>query len=249
MKILVLSDLHLEFSSFWPSETDADIVVLAGDIGSGDQVISWARAVWDNKPIVYVAGNHEFYKHEKIATERQLKVSAFIQNMYMLEKTERIINGIRFLGTTLWTDFNLFGEENREKCLAIANQSLNDFRLIRLGDKTFSAEDSLECHKDNLEWLTTKLINEPFDGQTVVVTHHSPSWQSVAKRYQHDLLSACFSSRLEHLMGHCKLWIHGHTHESFDYVINGTRVICNPRGYVIGRAENVQFDPEKIVEI
>ena len=98
--------------------------------------------------------------------------------------------------------------------------------------------------------LLKKLINETFQGKTVVVTHHCPSWNSVTPKYQSNLLSACFASRLEDLLGKSELWIHGHTHESFDYDINGTRVVCNPRGYVLrGAIENSSFDPRKIVSV
>jgi Icc-related predicted phosphoesterase len=133
--------------------------------------------------------------------------------------------------------------------LRAANAGLNDFRLISQNNQRFTAEESEKIHLESRAWLTSKLIDEPFNGNTVVVTHHCPSWNSVALRYQSDLLSACFSSRLESLLGASKLWIHGHTHDSFDYVEKGTRVICNPKGYQFVRAENESFIPNKIINL
>lgn len=249
MRLHVLSDLHLEFAPFYPAVKDVDVVVLPGDIWTGEQAIPWARKTWPDIPIVYVAGNHEFYKRDIISTTIRLKQEAKEHNVHFLDNDEVIIDGVRFLGSTLWTDFKLFGEENQAKCLRLANHGLNDFRLISFMDDKFRAENSLNRHEVCVEWLTSKLINEPFDGYTVVVTHHSPSWGSVAERYKQDYLSACFSSRLDHLMGYSKLWLHGHTHDSFDYELNGTRVVCNPQGYVFGRIENVNFDPSLVIEI
>lgn len=160
-----------------------------------------------------------------------------------------MIAGIRFLGCTLWTDFNLFGEDKRAECLALGNARLNDFRLIHSFGFKFTAEDSAEIHAESRKWLTQKLINEPFDGHTVVVTHHSPSWGSVSPWYQEDLLSACFSSNMDDLMGYSKLWIHGHIHESHDYEVNGTRVICNAKGVNTWSIENLKFQPGKIIEL
>jgi predicted phosphodiesterase len=249
MKILVLSDLHLEFNPFYPAKDKVDVVVLAGDIWTGDQAIPWARKNWPDTPIVYVAGNHEFYKRDRIKTLADLKSSAEQYAINFLENEEVIISGVRFIGCTLWTDFLLFGEDKYLDCLRAANAGLNDFRLISQNNQRFSAEDAVKLHRESRGWLKTKLIFEPFNGDTVVVTHHCPSWNSVAVRYQNDLLSACFSSGLESLLGASKLWIHGHTHDSFDYVESGTRVICNPRGYQFVRAENERFIPNKIIDL
>jgi predicted phosphodiesterase len=249
MKIQVLSDLHLEYNQFKPVQTDADVIVLAGDIANGTDAIPWAASTWPDKQIIYVAGNHEFYRHEMINTLQNLQNCAHEHYVHFLERNEVIIEGVRFLGCTLWTDFRLYGIDQQEKCLKIGNERLNDFRLISTFDRIFLADDSLDVHIASRNWLAQKLVEEPFSGHTVVVTHHAPSWQSVAPKYHGDFLSACFASRLESLLVHSTLWIHGHTHDSFDYVESGTRVVCNPYGYDIGRPENVHFDPKKIIEL
>lgn len=249
MKILVLSDLHLEFAPFYPAKDKVDVVVLAGDIWTGDQAIPWARSAWPNTRIVYVAGNHEFYKRDRLKVLDDLRSSGEKYGVDFLENDEVIIDGVRFLGCTLWTDFQLFGESKYQDSLREANKGLNDFRLIMQNNSRFTAEDSEALHHESRAWLKEKLFDQPFNGQTVVVTHHCPSWYSVAERYQNAPLAPCFSSRLEHLLGASTLWIHGHTHDSFDYVLNETRVVCNPRGYVLGRNENEDFNPNFIVRL
>lgn len=250
MKILILSDLHLELSSFTPTKVDVDVVVLPGDIHKGNLGIYWARETWPDKPIVYVAGNHEFYRQDRIKALENLRSAADEMNVHFLDNDDVIINGVRFLGCTLWTDFDLFGVEWHKECMSLAKDRLSDFSVIEENGFKFTPEDSLRLNNQSRDWLSRKLIGESFDGNTVVVTHHCPSWQSVAPKYQHDILSACFASRLEDLIGHSSLWIHGHTHESFDYELKGTRVICNPRGYVIrNRLENPSFDVTKIVNL
>lgn len=249
MKILVLSDLHLEFSNLLVSKTDADVVVLPGDVWKGDAGIYWARAAWPDKEIVYVAGNHEFYGKNRLDVLARLRIAAKETGVHFLDNEEVVINGVRFCGTTMWTDFML----NNDKYFDIftASTNLNDFRVIHEGKAHFSPMDSIVLHEESVAWLTKKLINEPFDGKTVVVTHHLPSSLSVADRFKGDPLSACFASHLDHLLGHSDLWCHGHTHTSFLYTVGKTRVVCNPRGYCRfeGGGENFDFNPSLVIEI
>ncbi|BBE51988.1 3',5'-cyclic adenosine monophosphate phosphodiesterase CpdA [Ferriphaselus amnicola] len=250
MKLHVLSDIHLEFSSFVPPETDADVVILAGDVGKLAGGMYWAARTFAGKRIIYVAGNHEFYGTQRRETVSQLHIASQATGVHLLDDAEVIIDGVRFLGSTLWTDFMLFGADERPYAMRDGMNCLNDFRgAISEGVMTFSPADSVKLHEQSLGWLETKLA-EPFDGKTVVVTHHLPSMLSVAERYQSKLLSACFASHLDHLFGKMDVWIHGHTHDSFDYHTHDTRVVCNPRGYVTYRgAENFDFNPGLVIEI
>lgn len=255
MKIHVLSDLHNELSKYQIQVTDADVVILAGDIGVGTQGFQYAKSLLleTTSKVLYVPGNHEYYgyhidlmRHEM----RQLFREAASDRLFFLDCDEVIVDGVRFLGTTMWTDFKLFGESKRHECLAEARY-LNDFRIIKYGNgNVFRPRDSVDVFNHSVDWLTKKL-NQPFDGRTVVITHHLPSFDSVVERYRDDILSACFASRLDHLFGMMDLWAHGHTHDSLDYVKDGTRVICNPRGYSRYEQdiENYGFDPQMIVEI
>ncbi|VVC82478.1 metallophosphoesterase [Sideroxydans sp. CL21] len=250
MKLQIMSDLHLEFSTFEPIKTDADIVVLAGDIGKVANGLIWARGAFPDKEIIYVPGNHELYGTQRLETLALLRIAAKECNVHFLDDDEVVIGGIRFLGSTLWTDFRLFGEKAKIAAMVAGQNGLNDFRVIHEGALGhFSPARSIELHEKSLAWLSGKL-DEAYAGDTVVVTHHLPSARSVVERFKHDLLSACFASDLDLLFGKAALWIHGHTHDNLDYTVNGTRVICNPRGYVTYRgAENFNFNESLVVEI
>jgi len=250
MRIHVLSDLHIEIGDYQPHKVECDVVVLAGDIGSGAEGIEWARRAWPSKAIIYVPGNHEYYRLERTATLQTMQETANKFGVRMLDNDEVLIDGVRFLGSTLWTDFKLFGESVKQESMSVGKSCLNDFRLIAEGNEVFSPARSIELHEASLTWLSAKL-KEDFDGETVVITHHLPSMQSVADRFKSSILSACFGSNLDVLFGRCRLWIHGHTHDSLDYVQNGTRVVCNPRGYSRYGTdqENFDFNPTFVAEI
>jgi predicted phosphodiesterase len=249
MKVLVLSDLHLEFAPFHPRQSDENIVILAGDITTGHKGIPWARKTWPDKPIIYVPGNHEFYMQERELVLDKLRLAADECQVHLLDNDEVIIDGVRFLGATLWTDFCIFGNEDQFKFMEYARYWLNDFNLIRQGDKTFTPEDALALHKISREWLEMKLSREAFNGKTVVITHHAPSKLSVPKQYTNDALTPCFTSALDRLVELADFWIHGHMHESFDYRLGKCRVVCNPRGYCNYQPENRQFDALKLIDI
>lgn len=251
MRIHVLSDLHLEFAPFDPPETGADVVVLAGDIWQGSRGIAWARRAWPHREIVYVPGNHEYYRSE-IGVENALMVGAGREHgVHVLNRGEVVIGGVRFLGAVLWTDFLLFGKHEREHAMLAGAAGLSDFSVIDYGTAAFTSHDAAELNRLDVAWLEARLKREPFDGNTVVVTHHLPSMRSVPGRYQRDLLSACFASHLDDLLGYSTLWIHGHTHDSLDYVAQGARVVCNPRGYARpGQPpENPAFEPALTVTL
>jgi predicted phosphodiesterase len=251
-KFLVMSDLHLEVSTFQSPATDADIIILAGDIGKAANGIHWARQTFPGKIVVYVSGNHEFYHDQRTETLALMHIAAKAAGVHLLDDSELVLQqeNLRILGCTMWTDFCLFGEENKEKAITASYNRLNDFRCIHEGRLGFTPERSIELHEKSLAWLTAKL-DEPFDGKTVVVMHHVPTSLSVAPQYKDDILSACFASNLDYLFGpKIDLLIHGHTHTNFDYTANGTRIICNPRGYVSYRGqENFDFNPALVIEL
>lgn len=247
MRINVLSDLHNEFQQFRPTKTDADVVVLAGDIDIRTRGLHWAAKTF-NKPIVAVIGNHEFYGGSKVPnTIAEMRIAARELGIHLLEHDSVVIDGVRFLGCALWTDFKLFGEEKAESAQIAAWDSVSDFNGQIYA---FSPVASVALHERAVEWLAGELA-KPFHGPTVVVTHHAPARGSIHPRYAQDALCAAFVSDLSRLMGVPKLWIHGHCHDSFDYELNGVRIVCNPRGYPLasGGNENQDFDPGLIVEV
>jgi predicted phosphodiesterase len=253
MKLNVLSDLHLSVGGLQQPHNDADVVILAGDIARPRESAAWALQF--DKPVIYVLGNHEFYGGSIDGTADELKRLCTGTHVHVLDNDEIAIYGVRFLGSTLWTNFLLFGPgDARGAAMAGASHLMRDFSRIRRGDATselFTPEDSATLFERDADWLDRRL-SVPHAGPTVVITHHAPSPKSIHPRYADSLLNACFVSDAEYLLGadRAQLWIHGHTHDSFDYTLNGTRVVCNPRGYAkAGVNENSCFDPDFIVEI
>lgn len=248
MRIHVLSDLHLEFSSFNPPSTHADVVVLAGDIHYKGKAVQWALETF-TQPVVFVPGNHDYYSGSLGRTLQKMQAQAAGTHVHVLQDGELVLGSTRFLGSTLWTDYRLTGNEPLAHW--DAQQTLNDFKKIRdeqfrkVGPRQFA-----ERHARSRAYLERKLA-EPFDGKTVVVTHHAPCELSIPEhlRQAPGHLNAAYASRLEHLMGESvALWIHGHTHYSVSYELHGTRVVCNPRGYAPTEL-NEDFDPALVVEV
>lgn len=249
MRILVLSDLHLEFGPLPLPTIDADVVVLAGDIHKKTHGVRWANATF-SAPVVYVLGNHEFYGDQIQRVLRDCRAAA-APHVHVLERDAVEIGGIRFLGCTLWTDFDLFGVSMRGAAADRCRQVMNDFRIIRIkhGESypRFSPLHAARIHLESRRWLERE-IQSGDPRRTVVVTHHAPHRGSLAPEFEHDLVSAAYVSDLGELVGTTPLWIHGHTHTSFDYAVGGTRVICNPRGYAPGEL-NESFDARRVVEV
>ncbi len=253
MKLHILSDLHLGVGGLGHPRNEADLVILAGDITRPREAAAWAQGF--DKPVLYVPGNHEFYGGSIEGTIAELKRLCAGTPVQVLDDTEVVIGGVRFLGSTLWTDFRLFDDEARRAASkAEAQRLMRDFSRITLdgaAGRVFTPDDSATLFDRHATWLDTRL-SAPHDGPTVVVTHHAPSRRSIHPRFADSLLNAGFVSDAERLIGadRVQLWIHGHTHDSFDYRVHGTRVLCNPRGYAKdGVNENPLFDPDLVVEV
>lgn len=253
LRLNVLSDLHLSQGDLERPHTDADVVVLAGDVARPQRAFQWACGF--TVPVIYVPGNHEFYGSSLAATVDTLRRLAAGTGIHVLDRGELVLGRVRFLGTTLWTDFMLDGDgAPRERAMADAGNFLRDFSRIESDEEAgrpFTPLESTRIFARDRDWLARALA-EPFAGPTVVVTHHAPSRRSIAARFAGSPLNAGFISDLESLMGgeRVALWIHGHTHDSFDYGVRGTRVLCNPRGYAKdGVNENAAFDPGLVVEV
>ena len=250
MKLNVLSDLHLSLGALAIPANRADVVILAGDIARPAAAVSWASGF--GKPVLYVPGNHEFYGGSIAGTVEELKRLSAGTSIRVLDNEEAIIDGVRFLGATLWTDFMLFGEgEKRAAAMRDAQRFMRDFSRIRIGEAPFTPEASAALFTRHAAWLGSKLA-ERHAGPTVVITHHAPSPRSIHPRFADSLINACFVSDAERLIDGRRacLWIHGHTHDSFDYRVNGTRVLCNPRGYAKDRVnENSWFDANLLAAV
>jgi len=252
MKLNILSDLHLGQGALAAPDNDADLVILAGDIARPVPAVEWATSL--RKPVLYVVGNHEFYGGSIDGTLATLRSLCAGTNVRLLDDDVAEVDGVRFVGSTLWTDFMLEGADRRERAMQEGQRFMRDFSRIRAREDspaTFTPADSAARFAVHARFLGDAL-GKPFAGPTVVVTHHAPSPRSVHPRFRGSLLNGCFISDLERLLDaeRVHLWIHGHTHDSFDYVVNGTRVVCNPRGYAVnGADENARFDPDLTIEI
>ncbi|HEX2211318.1 MAG TPA: metallophosphoesterase [Longimicrobium sp.] len=248
MKIHLLSDLHTEFAPFDPPPTDADVVILAGDTSPGTRGIAMAKAWFPDRPVLYVAGNHEYYGEAYPRLDQKLAAAADEAGVHFMQNREVVLDGVRFLGCTLWTDFEVFGA--RHNAMDAARVAMNDFRAIRVDPayRRFRPDDARAIHQHSLRWLTERL-DAPFDGTTVVVTHHAPSLRSIKPPYREHPATPAYASDLEWLLdGRAALWVHGHTHLCVDYEIGGTRVVANQRGYVPEDPVD-GFDPGKILEV
>lgn len=262
MKLRILSDIHLEHNT--PDaipDCAADVVILAGDIANGRDGIDWAARTF-RQPVLYVPGNHEYYESAFDPVDRLMADGAAdtanvtLLNGSVAEFPDADGGPVRVIGTTWWTDYALYGENRIDEAMAACAKVVVDHRLIATaGDdvqpRPFTPTDALARHRAATAWLTETLA-QPFDGKTVVVTHHGPDLGSLDARYAHDIVSAGFISRRPDLVAQADLWIHGHTHTSFDYWIGDSRVVCNPRGYISrrhGTPENPVFDWGKVVEV
>jgi predicted phosphodiesterase len=267
MRLHILSDVHLEFGD-WPTTVDinaipADITILAGDIGAGLSGLEWALSF--SRPVIYVMGNHEFYGHEPMP-DLWRAAREKVQNTHvrLLENESVIIDGVRFLGCTLWTDFAILGPERQERCMQSAKRSMADYGCIfmtRHGSGSWHQGDSLtprktlSLHHESRDFLERELSRAPDPNgigatweRTIVVTHHAPSTLSLACRKAIVDDHAAYASDLDHLAAQADLWVHGHTHFPADYRTGPGRVVSNPRGYV-GHEPVRKFDPAFVIQL
>lgn len=256
MKIRLWSDLHLEFTKFnfnhiyVPRDDDYETtLLLSGDISIGTTAIPFVEEMCKHfKYVLMICGNHEYYhqEFEKLNTSWQnYSWDQAPKNFYFLYNDYIVLDGVRFLGGTMWTDFG--GGDPLVMNHAITY--MNDYGMIRLDGLAMTPEYILNEHKKFTTFLKEK-FDEFFDGPTVVMTHHSPS-NALRRRGIQSMDDNFYFANIEYYIGSedkAVLWTHGHTHRNWDYKINNTRVVCNPFGYW-GHSENHAFDPQIVIEI
>jgi len=260
MKIWTLADLHLELSPLWtlprPDERpDFDVLVIAGDlIPRMERGLKWLLGHVPGRPVIYVPGNHEFYGTDMDRTIEKARLAAQGTNVHVLSDEAVVIDGVRFLGGTLWTDFSLFG--NPRVAMEAADSIMNDYKKIRWDrySRRLKPDVSLARHRQTRRFLELEL-DAGFEGPTVVVTHHAPYPGGIAEAHRHDLISAAYASDLTDLITRTApdLWIYGHTHLSEDAYLGRTRMISNSKGYGPWHPketwDNPDFDRLKVVEL
>jgi predicted phosphohydrolase len=201
-------------------------------------------------PVVYVAGNHEYYGGSLPRLTEKLREACARTNVRFLENGAAEIGGVRFLGCTLWTDFELFGAERRARAMAAAEEGMVDYRRIRVWPRyrRLRARDTAALHRESVGWLERELAMEPAVLKTVVVTHHLPHGLCLDEAFRADVLSAAYPSDLSRLLesGRAAVRVHGHNHRSGERVIGRTRVVANQRGYP---GEATRFRAGRVLEV
>lgn len=278
LKIGYFSDLHTEFlrpsilltpkdrrmgrtvglEDFAASLADAyagcDVIVAAGDIGEGVKAVDFLRLAFPDKPVVYVPGNHDYWREEIYRLQRKVCEACAGTNIHYMPDGARAVEfeGVRFVGATLWTDYQLTGSDH---AMTRAEEMMNDFRKIRIarsgrGDYCrLHARDLLGFHLRDLRAIKESMADAlAQDKILVVVTHHLPSAQSLwfdseranmqgVGTYGYEHSDVCYASHLDHLFHQADAptcWIHGHSHVFVDYRVGGTRIVSNPKGYAEG---------------
>jgi Icc-related predicted phosphoesterase len=261
MKIALVSDVHLEFGDLdFENDSGADVLILGGDIciandmaqrdpynTMGEQYRSnrfhdFFQRCSDRFPhVIFIVGNHEHYHGDFAKTVPHFKdVLGYLPNLHILEKETFVLDDITFIGGTLWTDMNR--RDNRT--LHDISRMMNDFRCVDNTNKIedgrgwpgrFTTTDAANDHDAMVAFIDQTVAANPA-GRYVVVGHHSPSRLSTHPKYQDQfIMNGGYSSSLDDFIQdrpQIKLWTHGHTHEDFDYMIAGCRILCNPRGYI-----------------
>jgi len=277
MRIQLLSDLHLErYPDFQPQPApDVDVLVLAGDIGSyqaGSRLVDDDFGLGRFSPltpgspwprVLFVPGNHEYDGLEFADTHARLQAVCARLGITWLDQQTVTLGGVRFIGTTLWSDFDALGAteptltrqlQQREKAYRAANFYLRKYTTLNQGQPML-AEDIRELSLRCQDWLRQALAT-PFDGMTVVVTHFAPSLRSADPRYGLTPGTAGFCNALDDLLPYAQVWMHGHLHCLNDYVVKGVaqgrdfacRVVANPLGY-LSKGEQADFRERFVVDV
>jgi Icc-related predicted phosphoesterase len=247
MRIRVLSDLHLEFGPIVLPKVEADLVVLAGDIHVKLNGIRWIRDNFPETPVIYLAGNHEYYGEKLPRLLDKIREEAAGSNIHLLENETIEVGGFRFFGATLWTDMELFGDSQAGSLEAL---QMNDYKKIRKTPsyRKLRPVDTRALHHESVRHIERFLATgDP--RRSVVITHHAPSIRSLPERRRKEAISCAYASHLDQFIeAHSPLlWIHGHIHHSQDYQIGRTRVLSNPRAYIDD--PNLGFDPALVVDL
>jgi predicted phosphodiesterase len=248
MKFKLLSDLHLEFYNrkrpglpevpMWePAETEEDadtVLLLAGDIHVGPKALPWIEKMVERfATVVYILGNHEFYGQEYYKTiDFWIKADEELDGLMFLHDDYATKDGVRIFGGTLWTEvtdaFNMWH----------GRKAMTDYNVVKLNvDKAgyyrkLNVQDTNGFHLETIQKLQ-QFLQTPFEGKTIVMTHHLPHNKCVAERFKGSNLNDFFMTDLDHIIKRFDIdvWCHGHTHDNVDVEVHGTRILCNPMGY------------------
>ena len=264
MKLQILSDLHIDSYARqshpmgYIPKTDADVVLVAGDTANSDSGMPWLQeqAARLQVPLITISGNHEYFNEDVLHFDHKLATwdnynPLTKQGVRVLQCQHIDIADVRILGCTLWTDYQY---QANEDTMAVAKRFMRDYKQIYAGGELFSPEVSMQLHAKQRAWLKQALItSQQLGKKTIVMSHHSISPLSVSEKYATLPSNAAFVSDFSAWMQEAwapKLWVHGHTHEAFDYRIDKTRVIVNPRAYPNEVSSTaIEFAWDRVIDI
>jgi len=252
MRLHIMSDLHTEYRDF-PYEAPpggADVLVVAGDVGLGCKGLEWIRASCPRTlPVVYVIGNHEYWGQDVQMFPEQLQdmASSIGPNIRVLERNAVEIEGVVFMGATLWSDFSLCDTE--EESMRVAQERCPDFMLIQSGNEIFAPKEAKVIHNLTIEWIRATCREQPH-ARRVVVTHYPPLRRLLRPELMESKLSPAYASERADVVAESSalLWVCGHTYLSFDEMVGRTRVVSNPAGGS-GAASIRNFNPHLVIDV
>lgn len=255
MRVQLISDVHVEFDGdgeYCLPEVERDVLVIAGDLGEGLNGIPFIERELKRSPVIYVLGNHEFYRHFWQDTREhwrkyQHQLHANGNRLYVLDDSTVTLGGVPFIGSTLWADMDNNSPETRHA----ARYGMNDYYSIGYANgevRRLVPEDTYNAHVKARAFIADELAKH--GTKSVVVTHHAPSRRSIPVGYRDSSVNGCYVSDLEELIEAYapKVWCHGHTHLTHDYRVGATRILCNPRGYA-GHEENPAFSDAFVFDV
>jgi len=255
MKIQIISDLHLEFKHRNITKTKSDIIVLAGDIhNTYKRNLNFAGKLVKehNKPVISVFGNHEFYTSGNVDLDynKGLDLISGTKDLYLLQCSSCIIDNIKFIGCTLWSDFSFNTGGNvslQEDNAYLAQAKMTDFRYIRQKNQynRFNAIKSIKLFNDSKIFLKKELAKE-YSGKTVIVTHFTPHINCIDPRSVNDEINCYYVAEVSDIIRDFKfdLWISGHSHYSSNFkLFNGEkRFVSNQIGYPLEKCTGGKLD-------
>lgn len=260
MKIKYMSDLHIDVNEsefidqLNPDHKDT-ILVLAGDVCEVDgwkRLVPFLQNICPNyRYVLYVFGNHEFYRGSLTrAKDKLLEKMGEIPNLIIMDRNSIVIDDVKFIGATLWTDM----DKSNPMFMMRVGDYMNDYKVIRWGNnldhylRRLRPVDTLSQHARDFHWLNGELTYDT--RKTVVITHHAPCISLLqTTKFAGDQMNPAYASRLEDFVAdsYIDLWIHGHVHVVMDNDFYGTRIVCNPRGYNLIDVHN--FNPNAVIDL
>lgn len=261
MNLHIVSDLHLAHCPIAPADICADVLILAGDISDGgtesllNYTVNYRQA---GKPVLFIPGNHEYYGHTMAARLLQMKKVSRTAGIMLMHNRCSFIKSVRFIGSTLWTDFKIGGSD-QARSLILARTGMSDYECIQHNGRQLSPELTLKWHQRAIRFIE-RTFAKPFEGKTVLIVHHGVHPNSISSNFVGHPLTPAFASDLSALLlkWQPRLVIHGHVHHRVDYRVGTSHVVANPRGYsqliqdsegLFEWPEHGNFDPKFVVEL